>query len=153
MTLTTHATIGAVIGAATGNVLLAFLFGLLSHFLVDIIPHGDRDMYEGHKNKTAQKRALAFVTLDAIIAVMVVSLMFAFSEHTVNAIIAAGIIGAVIPDMIIGMHEILRIKSLEWFHKLHFFFHNMISDKWGDIPLKHALAGQFVIVVFLQRFF
>ncbi len=153
MTLTTHATIGAVIGVATGNVFLAFLFGAISHFLVDIIPHGDREMYDGHVNKTAQRRALAFVSLDAIVAIIVISLMFAFSEHTMSAVIAAGIIGAVIPDMIIGMHEILRIRSLDWFHKLHFFFHNMISDKWGDIPLKHALAGQFVIVVFLQRFF
>jgi hypothetical protein len=41
MTLTTHATLGAVIGRATGNPVLAFIFGFISHFLIDMVPHGD----------------------------------------------------------------------------------------------------------------
>ena len=154
MTLTTHAVIGAVIGGATGNPQLAFWLSFVSHFLVDIIPHGDRDMYEGHKSKTAQKRALAYVTTDAAVAVIVVALMLALSpERTLTFAIAAGIIGSVLPDVITGYYELFEPRWLTWFHKMHFFFHNLVSDRTGDIPLRYGLAGQLAFIAAAQYLF
>ncbi|OGL71753.1 hypothetical protein A3C17_02970 [Candidatus Uhrbacteria bacterium RIFCSPHIGHO2_02_FULL_53_13] len=154
MTLTTHATIGALIGAATGNPFLAFGAGLLSHFLVDIIPHGDRELYENHKRKQKHRRAYAFVTIDGIVAVMVIALMTGFQPvQYLNASIAMGVIGSILPDLIIGIHEAFHIKWLRWFHRLHFFFHNMISNRWGDVPLRYALFAQAVFVIVAQRWF
>ncbi len=153
MTLTTHAVIGAVIGAATGNPILGFLLGFASHFIVDMIPHGDRELYEGHKSKHNHKRAYAYVTVDGIIAVMIVALMVAFSHHTLSLTIALGVIGSVLPDLIIGIHEAFHVKSLKWFHKLHFFFHNMLSDKYGDVPLRYALIAQIIFIIGIQRLF
>ena len=154
MTLTTHAVIGAIIGGATGDPYLAFSLGFGSHFLVDIIPRGDRELYEGHKTKTAQKRAVAFVIMDAITALIVVSLMFAYSpDHTLSFVLAMGIIGSVLPDFINGIYEAWEVQSLEWFNRFHFFFHNLISDRSGDVPLRYGLIGQLVVIVFLQRYF
>lgn len=153
MTLTTHAVIGAVIGAATGNPLLAFTAGFISHFLVDIIPHGDRELYNNHKSKTKHRRAYAYVTVDAIVAIIVVALMIASSHHTLSMPIALGIIGSVLPDLLIGLYEGFHIKSLTWFHRFHFFFHNMASDKYGDVPLRYALVGQLMFVVLVQPWF
>ena len=154
MTLTTHAVIGAVIGGATGNPMLAFWIGFASHFLVDIIPHGDREIYEGHKTKTAQKRARAFVTLDGIAAVIVVALMLAFSpDHTLSLAIAMGVIGSVLPDFINGAYEVWEPKWLDWFNRFHFYFHNMISDRTGDVPLRYGLVGQMIFIALIQRAF
>ena len=41
MTLTTHATVGAVIGYAIGEPLAGFVLGFLSHVQLDMRPHGD----------------------------------------------------------------------------------------------------------------
>ncbi len=154
MTLTTHATLGAVIGAATGNPLLGFGLGLLSNFLIDIIPHGDRELYENHKRKQKHRRAYAFVTLDGITAVIVIALMTGFQPiQNLNASIALGVIGSILPDLLIGLHEAFRIKWLGWFHRFHFFFHNMISNRWGDVPLRYALLGQALFVIILQNWF
>lgn len=153
MTLTTHATIGAVIGAATGNPFLALAAGFVSHFLVDMIPHGDSELYKKHKSKTAGKAAVRFVTIDAIIAIIVVALMVALSSHTLSLAVALGVIGSILPDLVIGIQDGFKIGWLKWFTKLHFFFHNMISKKTGDMPLRYALVGQAVVVIVLQRFF
>lgn len=154
MTLTTHAVIGALIGSATGDPSAAFWLGFGSHFLVDIIPHGDREIYEGHKSKTAQKKALAFVTLDGITALIVIALMLAFSpDQSLTLAIALGVVGSVLPDFINGAYEAWEMKSLEWFNKFHFFFHNMVSDRTGDVPLRYGLLGQAVFIGLVQRFF
>lgn len=154
MTLTTHAVIGALIGGVTGNPALALGLGFGSHFLVDIIPHGDREIYEGHKTKTAQKRAIAFVITDAAAAIIVVALMITSStSHGLSLPVALGIVGSVLPDFINGIYEAWEVHALEWFNKLHFFFHNMISDRLGDVPLRYGLLGQFVFIVLVQRFF
>ena len=154
MTLTTHAVIGAVIGATTGDPALAFSLGFGSHFLVDIIPHGDREVYEGHKTKTAQKRAFAYVVTDAVAAIIVVALMVAYSpDHGLSMAVAMGIIGSVLPDFINGIYEAWEVTALEWFSKAHFFFHNLISDRTGDVPLKYGILGQLVFIAFVQRYF
>ncbi|HJN85179.1 MAG TPA: hypothetical protein QF873_02585 [Patescibacteria group bacterium] len=154
MTITTHATLGAVIGVSTGNIWIAFFAGFISHFLIDIIPHGDRELYEGHKTKTAVKRAYRFVTIDALVAIIVLALMFGLSPHQgLNAVIAAGVIGSVLPDLIVGVHEAWNPKKLDLFSKVHFFFHNMISDRIGDVRLRNALIGQAVFIIALQKFF
>ncbi len=157
MTTTTHATLGAVIGVATGSIWIAFLAGFISHFLIDIIPHGDREMYDNHTSskpsRKQERKAFLFVTIDALVAIIVLALMFAFSEHTVNAVISAGIIGSILPDLIVVIQDTWNVKSLQWFHKLHFFFHNMVSNKFGDIRLRSALVAQLIFVVALQRYF
>src|SRR3989338_1914445 len=105
MTLTTHATLGALIGATIGSPLAAFAIGLLSHFLIDMIPHGDRELYAAHKSKRGQRRAYAFVTLDAIVAIIAVALMMASSAHVFGLSIALGIIGSLFPDLLNGLYE------------------------------------------------
>ena len=153
MTLTTHAAIGAWIGTVTGNPGLAFLIGLTSHFLVDIIPHGDRTLYDGHRKGTAERRARIYVTMDAIVAIIVVALMFSISHRSLNPMIAAGIIGAVIPDLLVGIYEAWRTPFLKPFHRFHFFFHNIVSNRTGDIALSHALVAQAILIVLIQKYF
>jgi hypothetical protein len=153
MTITTHSTLGAVIGAASGSIWVAFIIGFISHFLIDMIPHGDRELYEAHKTKNQVKSAYRFITIDAIVAIIVLALMFGVSPgHGINAIISAGIIGSVLPDLIVGIHEAWNPKKLDWFSKLHFYFHNMISDRFGDVKLRNALIAQGIFVVVLQKF-
>ncbi len=153
MTLTTHATLGALIGASIGNPAAAFAIGLLSHFLIDTIPHGDRELYAAHKSKRGARRAYAFVTLDAIVAIIVVALMMATSVHAFGLGIALGILGSLSPDLLNGIYEAWAPKSLRWFHRLHFLFHDAISNRVGDVPLRYAIAGQAVFVLIVAQWF
>lgn len=153
MTLTTHATLGALVGAAIGSPLAAFLIGLLSHFLIDMIPHGDRELYTAHRTKRGQHRAYAFVTLDAICAIVVTAIIMASPVHAFGLSVALGILGSLTPDLLNGIYEAWRPRWLVRFNRFHFLFHNAISNRTGDVPLRYALLGQAVFVLIVTRWF
>lgn len=152
MTLTTHAAIGAVIGGMIGNPILGFALGLASHFLVDIVPHGDNqlaDLFRIHKKK--RKFAVAYVMVDATLAMYLVMAVFLVRTDSSHLAFAAAVAGSVLPDLLIGLADIWRCTALKKFGKFHFFFHDLISRRYGDIPLRYALIGQAVIIAILFK--
>ncbi len=64
--------------------------------------------------------------------------------------ISLGILGSVLPDLLVGLYDITKSKYLRWIFKLHFYFHDIIIKRRGDVPLKYALAAQAVLVLLLQ---
>ncbi len=151
MTLTTHATLGAVIGHAMGNPILAFIFGFISHFMIDMIPHGDTGMSDNFRvHKRKRKQAVAYVVVDAIVAVLFVLLLANTRDIDSMRTFSWGIVGSVLPDLLVGFYEITKTPLLAWFNKMHFFFHDFFVKKKGDVPLYYALMAQIVLIAYLQ---
>ncbi len=151
MTLTTHATLGAVIGAATGNPIAAFIGGFLSHLLIDMIPHGDSGISDNFRiHKHHQKRAVAYVLVDAVVAICFV--LFIANTRDIDSVrtFSWGILGGVLPDLLVGIYEITKTPLLRWFHWLHFFFHDFFVKRRGDVPLYYALLAQIILIAYLQ---
>ena len=152
MTLTTHAAIGAAIGSIVHDPVLGFTLGAASHFLVDMIPHGDTklaDLFRVHKKK--RKLAMAYVMVDAVVAVYMVLGVFLVRTDASHFAFAAAISGSILPDLLVGLSDILRWKILKKFYKFHFFFHDFFSRRYGDVKLKYALIGQAIFVALLLR--
>ena len=151
MTLTTHATLGAVLAKATGNPLMAFVFGFISHFLVDMIPHGDTGMSDNFRvHKRRRKQAVAYVAVDAIIAIFFV-LMLANTRDIMSVRnFTWGIIGGVLPDLLVGLYDLTKSPLLKWFFKMHFYFHDFFVKRKGEVPLYYALMAQVVLIAYLQ---
>ncbi|NQV89697.1 MAG: hypothetical protein HQ488_05215 [Parcubacteria group bacterium] len=151
MTLTTHATLGAVIGHATGNSVLAFIFAFISHFLIDMIPHGDTGLADNYKiHHRHKKRALAYVTADAVFAIFFVLLLANTRDIISMRTFSWGIVGGVLPDLIVGIYEITKTPLLRWFNTLHFAFHDFFVKRKGDVPLYYAILAQVVLIAYLQ---
>ena len=151
MTLTTHATLGAVLAKATGNPVLAFLFGFVSHFLVDMIPHGDigiSDNFRAHKRR--RKKAVAYVMVDAVFAIFFVLVLANTRDIDSVRTFSWGIVGAVLPDLLVGIYQITKTRLLRWFNTLHFFFHDFFIKRRGDVPLYYAILAQVVLIAYLQ---
>ena len=142
--MTTHVMVGAALAVTLtpNHPELAFVFGVLSHLLIDVIPHGDMDLYRSYLKRDHVRRAVAYVGIDAVIAIMltIVILNQPLVEHT-RAAASFGMIGGVLPDLMVGMEEYLGMKFLHPFYRLHFWFHNMISKKW-DVPLWLGISAQ-----------
>ena len=131
MLITTHALIGALLGEKMPDApVWAFAFGVASHFLTDIIPHGDSSLYKGYVSGLRVKRALAYVTIDSLVAMMFVLSLFNTDLIQHRLAISTGIIGSVLPDFLVALYEVFRIKRLRWFHRLHFFFHNLVHPAY-----------------------
>ncbi|MFA6131828.1 MAG: hypothetical protein WC702_02035 [Patescibacteria group bacterium] len=151
MTLTAHAAMGAVIGEAVGNPLLGFIIAIAVHFLVDIIPHGDNFLSNNYRIlKRHRKQAVAYVTIDAACAILFVLFIVNVRDVALIRPISLGIVGSVLPDLLVGLYDLTKIKYLRWIFNLHFAFHNFIIKKRGDVPLRYALIAQAVLVVLLQ---
>tara|TARA_B100001964_G_scaffold220336_1_gene263299 strand:+ start:366 stop:830 length:465 start_codon:yes stop_codon:yes gene_type:complete len=151
MTLTTHATLGAVIGHATGNPALAFIFAFISHFLIDMIPHGDTGLADNYKiHKRNRKRAVAYVMVDAVVAIFFVLLLANTRDIVSMRTFSWGIVGGVLPDLIVGIYEITKTPLLRWFNTLHFAFHDFFVKRKGDVPLYYAILAQVVLIAYLQ---
>lgn len=152
MTLTTHAAIGAAIGSAVGNPAIGFLLGAISHFLVDMIPHGDSNLPELFRTqKRSRKFLIAYMTTDAVLAMYLVMGVFLLHTNGTRIAFAAAVVGSLLPDLLVGLSDLWRCRPLKKFKRFHFFFHDFFSKKYGDVPLKFALAGQAVFIAILFK--
>jgi hypothetical protein len=154
MFVTTHAAIGAVVGGSLANPYLALILGFISHFLVDMIPHGDEHMLNGFKSGSKVKRAVAYVTIDAIFAVYAILLILSNAPERLHDSMKWGIIGSVLPDLVVGVFELTRVKYLRRFTAWHHRNHHHLIGKYRhghDIPFKWGVGYQVVACVLLLK--
>ncbi len=150
MTLTTHTAMGAFIGSLTGNPVIAFIGGFVSHLLVDMIPHGDSKLADNFRvHKIKRKQAVAYPAIDAVVAILFILFLISSKDISSMRTFAWGIAGAVLPDLLVGLSDLIKIPILKKFYKFHFFFHDFVINRKGDVPLKYALAGQIVFISLL----
>lgn len=144
MTTTTHTAIGSIIGLTILNPILGFTIGLISHFLVDIIPHGDGDMRDDEERELEKKnyKVIAYGAVDVLIAFFFLLLIVNIRQPEYLLPLTAAIAGSVLPDLIVGLHDVTQAKILKPFVQLHWFFHDMYIKRYKDIKLSYALASQ-----------
>ncbi|MDO8583737.1 MAG: hypothetical protein Q7R83_00995 [bacterium] len=150
MFVTTHAAIGALVAEAfPDHPWLAFFLAIASHFLSDMIPHGDSGIYKGYVAGSKVRRAIAYVVLDSIVCVYFVLFLFNTKVFENRMSISMGIVGGVLPDFLVAIYELTKAPFLKWFHRLHFFFHSMISGRTGDLTFPAGFAMQILFLAAL----
>jgi len=149
MFLSVHTCAGAVIGRFSPNPIVAFLLGFLSHFLLDIIPHGDMKIYDVYRSGKILRRMVAIIALDGIFSIYVAVLVLIGDNRFGNEMnIAAGIFGSVLPDLFVMFYEVTKIKILKKFHEFHFKLHRFIAGK-REVPYVFGIVYQLVALFFL----
>lgn len=154
MFLSVHTCAGAIVGRFIPNPFIAFLLGIISHFLMDLIPHGDRGVYDRYKKGKFVRRAFAIVLLDGIFSIYIVMLVLTVNNKVGSELnIAFGIVGATLPDALTVVYEITKTKFLKWVHKLHFKIHRLIAK---EISYTFGVFYQLILLsyllVYLQTF-
>lgn len=149
MTLTTHTAIGAAIGSAVGNPILGFFAGFASHFLVDMIPHGDSKMSDSWRLMRKKRGPVAYATIDGAIGVYFILTLSNVVAPEQLFTFSLAIAGSVLPDLLIGLYDLTHWAWMKPFFRFHFFFHDFFTKKHGDVKLTYALAGQIAVIVFI----
>jgi len=126
MFLTIHSSAGLFIGSQVPLPWLAFLLGVVSHLILDTIPHGDEGLGKNWsgKEKIIKLALIVVVDLIGVAALSVYLLNYDFISLTPS--ILAALIGSISPDFIWGFHEVTKgkisgwisSKILNWFHFL-----------------------------------
>jgi hypothetical protein len=160
MFLVVHASVGALVGNAVGNPAAAFSVNFLLHFLLDMIPHGDQMLYEDYKQGKKVRKAMIHTGMDALAAAIVVAIIFSFGDFISEASVAAGVVGGLLPDFLVGMYELFHPKGRRWtgrqldrFNRLHMHNHVFLIRNLfrTDMPLKIGFVMQAVAIVAILK--
>lgn len=156
MTLSTHAIIGGSLAAAIPLAYnqplkftaLAFMAGILSHFLLDGVPHWDYSLASDNKSEDPMGadlkigRSFLFdlikVGLDVSLGLLVAGLFFISIAGRQPSIIFAGVLGAILPDFLQFAYMKIRRAPFSWLQYLHNYYHydKKAFKKYG--PLEGA---------------
>lgn len=151
MTTTTHTAIGVLIGTAVGNPILGFGLGFISHYLVDIIPHGDMHMRDSNNlvNKKNERQSHVFVIIDVALGITLLNILGTVlsDDVTRSTVYAASIFGSVLPDAMVGVNDLVKSKLGRLHTRFHFHFHDLLCRKHGDSKLRYSLAAQAIFIV------
>ncbi len=147
MFLTVHATVGAIIGQYSPNIWLAFIFGVISHYLLDAIPHGDETL-GGKDKKNVSKKDIIFIIKIASLdgTTMSIFLAYLYFQGFINISlpILAGVAGSIVPDFMNGIYLLTKSKFLEKSSLFHFNLHFIFKT---SVSLKVGLVIQFIFLL------
>jgi hypothetical protein len=152
MFLTGHAAVAAALVAAAHveNPELAFGLGWVSHYAMDLLPHGDEGLGVWSKRGSEVARLLAVFLADFAICVMII-LALIFRRGFSWPIVAA-VIGSMVPDIMWGLEKLFKRKLFWFFGKFHEANHNFFKIKipfWLGLGLQLALSFILFIFVFV----
>lgn len=149
MFLTPHTSAALWITTKVTNPFLALLFGLISHFILDIIPHGDEAIGQ-HKPK-GRARFLYLVkvaTVDTILAAILVYYYVTQADSFDRLVMAGALMGAWLPDFLwIGI-ETFRLKWLNFYIRFHSRVHRLID--WHYSPV-YGVPFQIIVTLFMIK--
>jgi hypothetical protein len=134
MTGLNHALTGAAIGAVLQQPLLIVPLAVASHFILDMIPHFDHEVY-----RYGGKYYRQIVTTDGLITIgAILALMFAFPAYAL--FIALGAISAVAPD-IPWQYYYTHGRPKNWY----FNFHTKIQ--WFERPPGLLVEASYLVFI------
>ncbi|OGY91784.1 MAG: hypothetical protein A3H70_02610 [Candidatus Komeilibacteria bacterium RIFCSPLOWO2_02_FULL_48_11] len=144
MYLTIHAAAGAAIGQFISNPLLAFILGFVSHFILDIIPHGDEGIKHWKWFKTDLGRLAAATLIDFFVLCAVAMYWLIYSPVNVFPGMIYGMAGAVLPDTLWGLHELTGTPLLNWYSKSHSSLHHILKK---PLAVQHGFLIQIPLLL------
>jgi hypothetical protein len=117
MIITPHILVGAAIGAQASNVWVVFCFGVISHYLLDILPHWD---YLDDLRITKLKYFIKMV-LDLVLGLIIVGIIVWNFPNKI--VIGIGIGAALLPDLIQFLYMNFKFRWLRPFAQFHYKIH------------------------------
>ncbi|MEK7653287.1 MAG: hypothetical protein AAB358_02320 [Patescibacteria group bacterium] len=158
MFITVHAVAATIVGKQIHNSALAFLVGMLSHFILDMIPHGDENLGDKFFGiKIREKRDLKMIALygacDAFVLAIYLIFLFKNFSFAKEDSVSWAIIGGLLPDIMVVIYKMRRFKILKkpvaWHFKIHHF---LIAKTKFNPPLKYGVIMQIFLFAALLFF-
>lgn len=130
MFIAVHAAAAIAATQNLGSPALAGLFGLASHFVLDVIPHGDDVVYDRciARGWSRLRFGLIFGLPDAAAWVGITAYLIMTGSAADIPVVLAAATGAALPDVLWGIATLLpRSRWLAAFDRLHTKFHHLLG--------------------------
>ena len=143
MYLSIHTAAGLALARLIPNPIVAFIAGLLSHFVLDFIPHGDEFLVDASfTRRRIRRRLLGAAILDGIILLCFLLLYIWITPNLYMPTVLASVAGCLLPDMLQGIYLVTEAKWLKPFSKIHDHLHNLPGHhlEWQKGVIVQALS-------------
>lgn len=145
MFLTAHAAVGvAAATLITKDPTTGFAVGLVSHYLADLVPHGDEDAGAWCKKGNEVKRLFGITLIDAVVWCAV--LVGAFLYAGFSWLVLAAALGSALPDVMWGLEKVAGRRLFGPHSRFHTWNHNHFNIR---MPLWAGLLFQVTVSVVL----
>ena len=138
MLIAAHSIVAGYVGEEIGNPFLAFLVGIIIHFILDLVPHYDTT----DKGKFTFRQIL-LIGIDGIVAILL--LYYILKDNNYNLSYIAGVIGGILPDLLdnvpLWKKRFRKTKFGKWFHTLH----QIVHQKQPSLVI--GLATQIILII------
>ncbi|MFH1990764.1 MAG: hypothetical protein ABIJ19_02835 [Patescibacteria group bacterium] len=138
MILTSHIIISGILASKTQNYFLAAAIGLISHYVLDAIPHWDylSDKFETQtktdKNFVKRKtfwREIIKISIDGLAGFGLLALFVFFDKDANIAPLVIGAFFGILPDALQFLSWLTNWKFIKWNVIFHKFAHHLIHKK------------------------
>ena len=129
MLLVVHASIGALIGKKIQNNFLAFAISFVAHFIMDFLPHGDHEIVNNFKAKKQTAKLYVYLLSDAISTILLIIAILSSDNFTNTKGLFYGIIGGILPDIIVFIFHLSKGHIFNKFAKIHDSIHTFLDNK------------------------
>lgn len=140
MLIATHSIVAGTVSSQLNNPLLAFLLGIIIHFLLDSIPH-----YDTTDGGEMTKRQFALVAVDALIGFCVIFLVLKPPLNWHDSF-WWGMIGGNTPDFFDNFPGVKPwYRKSQIGSKIH-AFHKMLQSYWKQPSFVLGIAIQIILI-------
>lgn len=130
MYLTVHSSAALVIAKFIPNPLAALAVGLVSHFALDAIPHGDEHLMREHLPTWRNlRRPVGAAMIDGIVMLFLILIYVATTPLISYTTLGLAIAGAILPDLLHAIYIVRRPSWLKWSYTFHLKIHNFADHK------------------------
>jgi hypothetical protein len=151
MFLVVHGSVGALLGIAAPHPLAAFVLGVASHYVLDVVPHGDDALFIDHDPQTRTRKLMLAGLIDAALLGAVGAVLMMSGALSLTWSILAGVVGGVLPDALQAV-TILRpnFPGMQTLQRMHDYFHsNLIRARGSTTGGMLRQAATLVVAIIL----
>ena len=148
MFLTAHTSAALLIATKITNPFLGLVLGILSHFILDFIPHGE-DGAIANKAKTHKSMLMSMFYLalvDILIASIFLCIFFWQYQPDHYLIFFVTVFGSWLPDLAWGSVEMFKLKTFNWVVILHHKIHDLLDITYS---IKYGLILQAAFIALM----
>lgn len=152
-----HASVGLLLAQAMPNAPVAFAAGVVSHYLLDAIPHGDLRPLAVLSRMPKGKMLAVVVPIDLTLAALITWWLGAQLGGSAN--LWWGALGGIAPDLLWGGQYLLerlrfRLPVIMPLLQAHHVIHEGLHVKTKhDIPHRYGIAYQLILLGGLVWFY
>ncbi|MBU4347639.1 hypothetical protein KKD19_03500 [Patescibacteria group bacterium] len=147
MFLSVHTAAGIFIGKQIPNPFLAFMVGFFSHFIVDMVPHGDDELNLWLEKGGRRIKIRNVVGLDIALSSALVSAAISRVDIRCIPSILAAAFGSVLPDLVWWPWKIFEISKEKLLFKFVNFHHNLQEKFKRNVSFKYGFAFQVLTLI------